>query len=95
MAKTSKPKAKRTLKVHHAMVTPEEQRRSLRARIRVQKEILRLASQLEREIRRSDYRLLELGGALMGRAVVVHREEAAADLARDASIAERAGATEG
>jgi len=62
---------------------------ALQRRLRDERAIVTLSRQLERAIRQSDYRLLELGGALMARGSAMHQADADADVQREAAIAGR------
>ena len=95
MAKTPKRTAKQAPPRFDAAARAKEQKAALQRRVRDERAIVKLTRQLERAVRQADYRLLELGATLMHRASVVQRQEIAADLVREESIAEQAGATAG
>lgn len=96
MPKTTKtkPRKGRTVAVSHK-VTPDprafaiEERKRLNARIRVERQIVRLAGALERAVQKADRKLMELGGALMARSARVNQLEAQRDMERERAIYER------
>jgi hypothetical protein len=65
------------------------ERRALRTLRRTQREVVRLGEALEREVRKADYKLADLGARLLERARRAQRNDATGDLARETSVADR------
>jgi hypothetical protein len=65
------------------------EKRALQLRIRTQKEIIALGKKLERMTRTADYKLADLGARLLDRARRAQRHDAAGDLTRETSVADR------
>jgi hypothetical protein len=65
------------------------EKRNLQRRLQVERDIVRLAGQLERRIRTTDRRLLDLGGVLVERAARTLQGDAARDADVDAARAQR------
>lgn len=96
MPKTTKPKPKpkrAATKGDFAGADPLtaalEQRKALKARIRVEKEIVKLGDALLRAMRRTDYRMSELGAGILQRAARLNQLEAQRDMDRERAIHER------
>lgn len=89
MSKKPATKRKPAVQRQSPVELAKTERRNLNARIRLEREIVRLADALERTIRKADRRLVELGGALMQRDARMNRAEAGLDLAREDAIRDR------
>lgn len=87
--RTTRPSTRAAQPQVDPVAAAKAERRRLKDRIRLEKEVVRLAGQLEREIRKGDYRLMELGGALMARHARMQQVEAGRDLMRETSVIDR------
>lgn len=83
MVKASKKPAKRKTATNDPKADALAQRRELTARLRVERENVKLAEQLERAMRRSDLRLAELATAMLNRCARTLADDAAKDMRRE------------
>lgn len=71
MPKASTRKAQRLIPRFSPTMQARADKRELQQRIRLEKDVQRLARELERRIRASDYRLVDLAARLLSRGVAV------------------------